>query len=71
MTRENEPVRVACAGDSLTKADVSVDYLAMLRQRFAGRNHVFTNHGVNADHPYNLRMRPEPIIAEHLAARRR
>ena len=65
MTRESEPIRVACAGDSLTKADVSMDYLAMLRERFAGRDHVFTNHGVNADHAYNLRMRLEPIIAEH------
>jgi len=68
VTRENEPgmpIRVACTGDSLTKADVSVDYLAMLRQRFAGRDYVFTNHGVNADHAYNLRRRLEPVIAEH------
>ncbi|WP_084525189.1 SGNH/GDSL hydrolase family protein [Nocardia vaccinii] len=58
------PIRVACAGDSLTKADVSADYLAILRQRFAGEGYVFTNHGVNADHAYNLRMRLAPIIAE-------
>jgi lysophospholipase L1-like esterase len=58
------PVRVACLGDSLTKADVSADYPAMLRLRYAGQNYEFTNHGVNADHAYNLRMRLEPIIAE-------
>lgn len=57
------PIRIACAGDSLTKADVSADYPAMLRQRFAARDYVFTNHGVNADHAYNLRMRLDPIIA--------
>lgn len=64
VSTDRDPIRVACAGDSLTKADVSTDYLAILRRRFAEPHYVFTNHGVNADHAYNLRMRLDPIIAE-------
>jgi lysophospholipase L1-like esterase len=55
--------RVACVGDSITRAQISVDYIEMLEARMAGNGITFSRFGVNGDFAYNLRQRLEPIIA--------
>ena len=52
---------VVCLGDSLTRAQVSVDYIGMLTDRTAGRC-AFTNAGVNGDLAYNALQRLDPVI---------
>lgn len=54
---------VVCAGDSLTHATISADYVALLRQRFGNQGYEFVNAGVNSDLAYNLLQRLDTIIA--------
>ncbi len=50
-----------CAGDSITRGSVSVDYVAMLAARMPGWE--FVNAGVNAELAYNLAERMGDIVA--------
>jgi acyl-CoA thioesterase I len=50
-----------CAGDSLTRGAVSVDYVAMLDSRLADWE--FSNAGVNAELAFNLAERMGDIVA--------
>jgi lysophospholipase L1-like esterase len=50
-----------CAGDSITRGSVSVDYVAMLAARMPGWD--FVNAGVNAELAYNLAERLGDIVA--------
>lgn len=54
---------VVCAGDSITHATVSGDYVAMLRERFGGQGYEFVNAGINGQLAYNLLQRLDDIIA--------
>jgi len=54
---------VVCAGDSITHAAVSADYVRMLEDRFDGSGYRFINAGVNSELAYNLRQRLDDIIA--------
>ncbi|NTU82519.1 MAG: SGNH/GDSL hydrolase family protein [Chloroflexales bacterium] len=54
---------VVCAGDSLTHGVASADYLALLRQRFAGAGYTFVNAGINGNLAYNVAQRLDAIIA--------
>jgi acyl-CoA thioesterase I len=50
-----------CAGDSITRGAVSVDYVSMLAARLPEWD--FVNAGVNGELAYNLAMRMDEIIA--------
>jgi lysophospholipase L1-like esterase len=53
---------VVCLGDSLTRGQVSVDYVEMLATRHVGRPATFTNAGVNGDLAFNVLQRLDPVI---------
>jgi lysophospholipase L1-like esterase len=54
---------VVCAGDSLTHASFSGDYVRVLRERFAEHGYAFVNAGVNGDTSADLLRRLDGIIA--------
>lgn len=54
---------VVCAGDSLTHASFSGDYVSALRERLGGRGYTFVNAGVNGDTTAHLLSRLDAIIA--------
>ena len=54
---------VVCAGDSLTHASFSGDYVSVLRERLAPRGYTFVNAGVNGDTTEDLLRRLDSIIA--------
>jgi acyl-CoA thioesterase-1 len=54
---------VVCAGDSLTHASFSGDYVSVLRERLGDRGYVFVNAGVNGDTTSDLLRRLDTIIA--------
>jgi len=55
--------RIACLGDSLTRAQFSVDYLDLLaRRRPPGAVHL-SRFGTNGDFAHNLLQRLDPVIA--------
>lgn len=54
--------RIVCAGDSLTHATVSYDYVQTLRERLGPNVRIF-NAGVNGDLAYNLAERLPSIVA--------
>lgn len=54
---------VVCAGDSLTHATMSSDYVARLRARFAERRYEFVNAGINGHTALDLLQRLDAIIA--------
>jgi hypothetical protein len=56
-------IRVACLGDSITRAQVSVDYLDLLAQRYAASQPALFRFDVNGDFAYNLLQRLNPVIA--------
>ncbi|MFJ6897477.1 SGNH/GDSL hydrolase family protein [Streptomyces hokutonensis] len=64
MTVHTGTRRVVCLGDSITRAQVSVDYIRMLKNRTAGRPYAFTNAGVNGDLAYNVLQRLDPVIEQ-------
>jgi len=47
MKNSVQPLRVVCVGDSLTRGQVSVDYVKMLASRDIGGSVSFTHAGVN------------------------
>jgi len=53
-------VRLTCIGDSLTRAQLSVDYIAPLTRR---QPLTVERFGVNGDFAYNLLRRLDPVIA--------
>jgi acyl-CoA thioesterase I len=53
---------VVCLGDSITKADVSVNYIKTLRKN-TGSKFRFYNRGVNGDLAWNVLQRLDEIIA--------
>ncbi|MGW3294048.1 SGNH/GDSL hydrolase family protein [Streptomyces xiamenensis] len=56
--------RVACLGDSLTRAQLSVDYLELLARRHAADDVRFVRFGVNGDFAYNLVRRLDAVVAD-------
>ncbi len=56
--------RVACLGDSLTRAQLSVDYLDLLARRRPPGDVRLTRHGVNGDFAHNLLGRLDAVVAE-------
>ncbi|KIL42398.1 hypothetical protein SD70_00200 [Gordoniibacillus kamchatkensis] len=62
---KTETKRVVCAGCSITRGQVSVDYVEMLRRRFSDRPIAFANAGVNYDVAFNLRNRLNEVIAQN------
>lgn len=54
--------RIVCLGDSNTRAQVSVDYVAELRRRRP--KDLFVNQGVNGDLAYNGLRRLDAVVAE-------
>jgi lysophospholipase L1-like esterase len=59
-----KPVRVVCVGDSITRGQVSVDYVELLRQRYHGQPYTFINRGVNYDLAFNVLNRLDQVIAD-------
>jgi lysophospholipase L1-like esterase len=53
---------VVCLGDSLTRGQVSVDYVKMLSTRDKGGSVTFTNAGVNGDLALNALQRLDSVI---------
>lgn len=54
--------RVVCLGDSITRGQLSVDYVAMLSGRKSLSDFVFTNAGVNGDLTENVLRRLDAVI---------
>jgi lysophospholipase L1-like esterase len=54
--------RVVCLGDSITRGQLSVDYVKMLASRTSGKPFVFTNEGVNGDLAENTLRRLDSVI---------
>ncbi|HEX3045549.1 MAG TPA: SGNH/GDSL hydrolase family protein [Bacillota bacterium] len=54
---------VVCAGDSLTRGQLSFDFCGYLNLQADLQNYQFINDGINGDLSYNLLQRLEPIIA--------
>lgn len=57
-------VRIACLGDSLTRAQLSVDYLDLLERRHPPGDLRIARYGVNGDFAYNLLRRLDPVVAD-------
>ncbi|MFI6598753.1 SGNH/GDSL hydrolase family protein [Nonomuraea sp. NPDC050536] len=62
MNTYSPGLRIVCLGDSITRAQVSADYLAELRRRRP--KDLFVNAGVNGDLAYNGLRRLDAVIAE-------
>jgi lysophospholipase L1-like esterase len=60
--RKSGERRIVCAGDSITHASISYDYVQVLRERL-GPSVRILNAGVNGDLAYNLAERLPAIIA--------
>ncbi|MCX0241790.1 SGNH/GDSL hydrolase family protein [Streptomyces drozdowiczii] len=56
--------RVACLGDSLTRAQFSVDYLGPLERCHAPGDVRLARFGVNGDFAYNLLQRLDAVVAD-------
>ncbi|MEU9532418.1 SGNH/GDSL hydrolase family protein [Streptomyces sp. NPDC048213] len=56
--------RLACLGDSLTRAQFSVDYLALLERRRPPGDVRPVRFGVNGDFAYNLLQRLDAVVAD-------
>ncbi len=54
--------RVVCLGDSITRGQLSVDYVAMLSSRKSLAPFVFTNAGANGDLTENVLRRLDAVI---------
>ncbi|MGY0062137.1 SGNH/GDSL hydrolase family protein [Streptomyces sp. LZ34] len=63
-TQHTGTTQVVCLGDSLTSAQVSVDYIQILKERTAGQPYAFTNAGANGDLAYNALQRLDPVVAQ-------
>lgn len=56
--------RVACLGDSLTRAQLSVDYLELLKRRRPPGDVRLARYGANGDFAYNLLQRLDALVAD-------
>jgi lysophospholipase L1-like esterase len=56
-------IRVSCVGDSITRAQFSVDYLGLLGARHRPGEVVTRRFGVNRDFAYNLLQRLDEVVA--------
>ncbi|MFF7339766.1 SGNH/GDSL hydrolase family protein [Streptomyces sp. NPDC008163] len=56
--------RLACLGDSLTRAQFSVDYLGLLGRRRPVGDVRLARFGVNGDFAYNLLQRLDAVVAD-------
>ncbi|MCR8943323.1 GDSL-type esterase/lipase family protein [Streptomyces sp. OUCMDZ-4982] len=56
--------RVACLGDSLTRAQLSVDYLDLLERRRPSGDLRLARFGVNGDLAHNLLRRLDAVVAD-------
>ncbi|MET7507887.1 GDSL-type esterase/lipase family protein [Streptomyces albidoflavus] len=56
--------RVGCLGDSLTRAQLSVDYLDLLRRRHPSGDVRLARFGVNGDFAHNLLHRLDAVVAD-------
>jgi lysophospholipase L1-like esterase len=54
--------RIACLGDSLTRAQFSVDYLDLLGRRHPPRDVQLARFGANGDFAYNLLQRLDAVV---------
>ena len=54
---------VVCLGDSITRGQVSVDYVDLLRKRRHAVPTTFLNAGVNYDLAYSVRRRLDDVVA--------
>src|SRR5690348_361926 len=57
--------RVVCLGDSITRGQLSVDYVAMLSNRQSLAPFVFTNAGANGELTENVLRRLDKVIELH------
>ncbi|MGW0903224.1 SGNH/GDSL hydrolase family protein [Streptomyces sp. NPDC002853] len=57
-------IRVACLGDSLTRAQLSVDYLDLLERRRPPGEVRLARFGANGDFTYNLMRRLDAVVAD-------
>lgn len=57
-------ISVSCAGDSITRAQHSVDYLGPLRARHPAGAIRTNGFGVNRDFAYNLLRRVDEVVAQ-------
>jgi len=53
---------VLCAGDSITRGDVSADWVGSLQSRYADRDHQFINAGTNGHLAWNVLKRMDEIV---------
>ncbi|EPH41392.1 GDSL-type esterase/lipase family protein [Streptomyces aurantiacus] len=56
--------RIACLGDSLTRAQLSVDYLDLLERRHPPGDVRLARFGANGDFAYNLSRRLDAVVAD-------
>ncbi|MEW2068694.1 GDSL-type esterase/lipase family protein [Streptomyces sp. NPDC007346] len=56
--------RVACLGDSLTRAQLSVDYLDLLERRHPPGDVRLARFAANGDFAHNLSRRLDPVVAD-------
>ena len=56
-------IRVSCVGDSITRAQHSVDYLSLLRARHRPGEVSTQRFGVNRDFAYNVLQRLDEVVA--------
>ena len=63
MSDSAQPLRVVCVGDSITRGQVSVDYVDLLRKRRHTVPTEFVNAGVNYDLAYSVRTRLNRVTA--------
>lgn len=54
---------VVCYGDSITRGQISANYVNLLKRRMLHSNLLFLNSGVNNDVSFNLVRRIPPVIA--------
>ena len=55
---------VVCFGDSITRGEVSANYIDLLEERFSPQDFSFVNAGVNNDLSYNLLLRMDEVISQ-------
>lgn len=55
-------IRLACVGDSITRAQFSVDYLDLLTQQHGAGDLELARFGVNGDFAHNLLHRLDPVV---------
>ncbi|MDT5128630.1 MAG: hypothetical protein QOG79_6113 [Mycobacterium sp.] len=58
----NSQRHVVCLGDSLTRGQVSADFVKMLATRHTGSTVTFTNAGANGDLAYNALQRLDSVV---------